>query len=361
MPPPPKRKSAGGTSAISARKKARPVSVTSGGTGGGTAISIGSSRGPQQRAAPRPSSVTSSRVASQEEINALRSDFIAMFSEPQSIASGGVANSELKERLGDEKYRRLVPVINDLLRQNRLEMTKRIGPSSGLRGKNEEEMVYVLISEDLAAKFDSLDMNHKMVYQVIEKGANMGLWVKDIRTQTGMQQQPLNKILKALEGRKLIKQVKSVAAKQKKIFMLFHLQPAKELTGGPWYQGLDFDHDFILQLQSFIMICVRRLNSGKGVTLPEVADTMRTQNISKVQLGLEDVRQLVQTLAYDYKIEQIEGPEGSLEPRFVAAKKMSCMCEFKCWDVVSEDFHFREIEFDDGIILSPHEPHYHTP
>jgi DNA-directed RNA polymerase III subunit RPC6 len=35
-----------------------------------------------------------------------------------------------------------------------------------------------------------------MVYQVIEKAGNLGIWTKDIRTQTNIQQQALNKIFK---------------------------------------------------------------------------------------------------------------------------------------------------------------------
>lgn len=44
----------------------------------------------------------------------------------------------------------------------------------------------------------------------------------------------INKCLKALEQRKLIKAVKSVASSNRKVYMLFELEPSREITGGAW-------------------------------------------------------------------------------------------------------------------------------
>lgn len=56
-------------------------------------------------------------------------------------------------------------------------------------------------------------------YQSIERSGVNGAWTKDIRRETNIQLQALNKIFKALEARRLIKQVKSVNAKAKKLYM----------------------------------------------------------------------------------------------------------------------------------------------
>mmetsp|Transcript_11064 Transcript_11064/g.32821 ORF Transcript_11064/g.32821 Transcript_11064/m.32821 type:complete len:176 (-) Transcript_11064:340-867(-) len=162
-----------------------------------------------------------------------------------------------------------------------------------------------------------------------------------------------------LETRKLVKPVKAVTAKAKKLYMLFGLTPAKEITGGPWYTELEFDHEFISELRTFVMHCVRRLNGGKGVTLAEIAAKMKEANVSRVTLNLEEVQQLMQTLAFDYMIEQ-SGVNRNGEAMFVAARRVTTMCEFKWWDVISPDFHFRTIRFEDGVILAAHEPHHHT-
>jgi len=46
--------------------------------------------------------------------------------------------------------------------------------------------------------------------------------------------QALKKILKNLEGRQLIKSTSSISSKTRKLYLLFDLEPAKEITGGPW-------------------------------------------------------------------------------------------------------------------------------
>jgi DNA-directed RNA polymerase III subunit RPC6 len=111
--------------------------------------------------------------------------------------------------------------------------------------------------------------------------------------------------------------------------MLYDVIPAKEITGGPWYTELEFDHEFISELRIFIVRCVKGLNKGKGVTLAEITDKMKQFSVSRVQLGLEDIQQLIQTLAFDYLIEQSDINEAG-EALFIAAKRVSTMCDFKC-------------------------------
>jgi len=270
--------------------------------------------------------------------------------------SRGVSNAELKSRFGSA-YAQLVPIINDLNRKGRLSMSRSVDPTSS--GGAADELLYHLVSDELASKLAGLDASVRMVYQVIERSGNRGIWTKDIRTQTNIQQQALTKIFKQLETRKLVKPVKAVTAKAKKLYMLYDLTPSKEITGGPWYTELEFDHEFISELRTFVLHCVRRLNGGKGVSLAEIASKMKEANVSRVPLSLEEVGQLMQTLAFDYAIEQ-SGTNRNGEALFVAARRVSTMCDFKWWDVLSPDFHFRTIRFEDGVTLGPHEPHYHT-
>jgi DNA-directed RNA polymerase III subunit RPC6 len=289
----------------------------------------------------------------------LEAEFIAMFSAPEAAAAGGgVTNTSLKARFGDARLPQLATVINALTTKGRLTMSRHATTS---------ELVYSLISEDQASKFEGLDTSARLVYQIIEKSGNMGIWTKDIRTQSNIQQLALNKIFKSLEGRRLIKPTKSVTAKAKKLYMLYDLQPAKELTGGPWYTELEFDHEFIAELRHFILHCVKRLNGGKGVSLQTIMDKMKEANVSKVNLSLEEIRQLVQTLVYDYMVETTAGSggedgagAGAGEELYIAARRVSSMCDFKWWDVLSDDFQYRQVKFEDGVTLAAHEPHHHT-
>lgn len=301
------------------------------------------------------SSPSPSRAAAASGGGNLEAEFIAMFSTPEAAAAGGgVTNTALKIKFGDARLPMLATVINALTTKGRLTMS---------RHATTNELVYSLISEDQASKFEGLDTSARLVYQIIEKSGNMGIWTKDIRTQSNIQQLALNKIFKSLESRRLIKPTKSVTAKAKKLYMLYDLQPAKELTGGPWYTELEFDHEFIAELRHFILHCVKRLNGGKGVSLQTIMDKMKEANVSKVKLSLDEIRQLVQTLVYDYMVETTAGSgagDDGGEELYIAARRVSSMCEFKWWDVLSDDFQYRQIKFEDGVTLTAHEPHHHT-
>ena len=284
----------------------------------------------------------------------LKDRFLALFAQPEYAS--GISNTALKQHFGDAEYRDLVPIINELNQQSKLNMSKSVGS---------KELFYSLLSDDLASKFSGLDAAARMVYQTIEKAGNMGSWTKEIRVQTNIQQNMLTKILKALETRRLIKQVKSVAAKSKKIYMVYDVVPSKQLSGGVWYSDLEFDHEFISKMRSFLLYSIRRINDGKGVTMTELHGLMTQKKVANVDLSLDEVRQLLQTLVFDYLVEEVppdsfSGVENTDEPRFIAARRVSVPCEFQWWDVLETDFGFRAVQFEDGVTLAPHEPHYHT-
>ncbi len=56
-----------------------------------------------------------------------------------------------------------------------------------------------------------------------------------MKIRTNLAQPQITKILKALEGRNLIKSIKSVNNPSRKLYMCYELEPSRELTGGAWY------------------------------------------------------------------------------------------------------------------------------
>lgn len=55
-----------------------------------------------------------------------------------------------------------------------------------------------------------------------------------MKHKTNLQQPQITKILKELENRTLVKAIKPVNQPSKKFYMLFDLEPAREITGGAW-------------------------------------------------------------------------------------------------------------------------------
>lgn len=143
----------------------------------------------------------------------------------------------------------------------------------------------------------------EFVYQCIARAGDRGIWTKDIKIQSGLTQQALMKIYKVLEGRLAIKTVKSIASKSKKMYMLYDIEPAKELTGGPWYTDQDFDHEFIDELRNY---CFGLISTTDSQSVSEITARLVEDNISKVKLTEQDVQQLVRTLELDGKVEKDE-------------------------------------------------------
>ena len=55
------------------------------------------------------------------------------------------------------------------------------------------------------------DLEEKVIFQIIEEAKNKGIWTRDIKNKSNLNQTTLNKVIKALEGKKLIKAVTSVS------------------------------------------------------------------------------------------------------------------------------------------------------
>ena len=350
---PPKRPIA--TAATAAVKRKRTTAVVGPGKKKGVAI-------PSAAASSTSSSSASSSSASINQ--QLYDEFVQLLSKPQ-YKGRGIANSTLKSHF-DVRYPELVPIINDLTRSSRLTMSKHDDDNGGAAGgtTSTSEVYFSLLSMEEATKLHGLDTSSKMVYQVIEASGSRGIWTVDIRIQTNIQQVLLTKIFKQLETRRLIKPIKSVTAKTKKLYMLYDLTPAKEITGGPWYSEYEFDFEFIAELRNFILLCISRMNGGygvgQGVTIQQIMDKMTQANVSRVQLSYADVSQLVQTLILDTIVEQ-HGITDNGDAVYVTAKSdFGWMCDFGWWDVLSPDFHYRGIMFEDGVYLAPHEPHHHS-
>lgn len=197
-----------------------------------------------------------------------------------------------------------VMALNRLLSQTKIDLLK-----SG------STLVYRL--KDSGGSSKGADTQERMVYQVISEAGNKGIWLRDIRFKTNLVMPTLNKILKSLETQKLIKAVKSVSAVKRKVYMLYNLEPDRSITGGTWYSDQDFESEFVevLNQQCFKFLEHKAALAKDSKTEPmvqrnaafvpstEIWKYISELGISKVQLSLEDVEAILNTLVFDGKVE----------------------------------------------------------
>jgi DNA-directed RNA polymerase III subunit RPC6 len=206
--------------------------------------------------------------------------------------------------------------LNRLLSLNKLDLLKSAQLGVVYRLKDPSK----LDPNSLLSNSNS-DMDEKLVYAVIKESTNKGIWIRDISIKTNVKSTALNKALKSLESKKLIKSVQSVNANKKKVYMLFDLEPDRSITGGAWYSGKEFESEFveILNEQCYHYLCEKReqINANAKyandpvlkrnalfATSKEIRDYIKSLGISKVDLSVEDIESILNTLVYDGKVER---------------------------------------------------------
>ena len=145
-----------------------------------------------------------------------------------------------------------------------------------------------------------LDQNHHHIYGLIEDAKDVGIWHKDLKEKSKLQQHVLGPILKLLESKKLIKNVKSIQFKNRKVYMVYEMVPAKEVSGGTFHKDGALDQDLITALREHCMTFVNSQNAAVG--LADVHQWVQQSGFSENQLAEGDVHDIMNTLVLDHKV-----------------------------------------------------------
>jgi len=222
----------------------------------------------------------------------------------------GLPDGVIQLRIPNITAQQRATAINRLLAQAKLDLL-RSGASLLYKARNSANL----------EKIKGATNEETIIYRIIEESGTRGIWVRDIRTQSNLPQAQLNKVLKNLEARKLVKSIKSVGAARKKIYMLFELEPDTAVTGGAFYSDQEVDNQFVDLLNHQ---CLKYLEGkrqfaaekyfadpamrSKASFVPstEVSRHINDLKISKIELTVKDMERVLDTLVYDGKAERYE-------------------------------------------------------
>lgn len=177
-----------------------------------------------------------------------------------------------------------------------------------------------------ASKISKMTKDEAMVYSYIEASGREGIWSKTIKGRTNLHQHIVLRCLKSLESQSFIKSVKSVKHPTRKIYMLYHLTPSIDVTGGPWFTDSELDTEFIDSLLAVVWRfvasksfpnCFSKTSSSKTQetfpatfagypSLNEIMEFIISSGITNVELTTTDLRSLCDVLVHDGKIDRIE-------------------------------------------------------
>ncbi|KAI1797749.1 RNA polymerase Rpc34 subunit-domain-containing protein [Ganoderma leucocontextum] len=184
----------------------------------------------------------------------------------------------------------------------------------------------VVTKKELEVKKD-MSGEEGMILSYIQSAGNEGIWTKHLKAKTELHQTVIDRCLKSLVQKQLIKAVKSVKYPTRKIYMLYHLDPSVEMTGGPWYTDNELDTEFIKLLCSACLRFIRdrstpKQKSGESSsssdqslypisaapaypTAQQVLTFLSKSRITETQLGAEHVEMLLNVLVLDGEVERV--------------------------------------------------------
>lgn len=240
---------------------------------------------------------------------------------------------ELLQLLKYENANELMENAQILLNKGLLKILESDSSSSG--DSKEKTILFAPITEQEAKKVSNMTSDESMVYSHVEAAGREGIWTKTIKAKTNLHQHIVLRCLKSLESQSYIKSVKSVKHPTRKIYMLYHLTPSIDVTGGPWFTDSELDTDFIDSLliviwkfiaQKTFPKCFKKkglipnglkqysyssqLLSNMGSLLPtlnDVSEFITNSGITTIELTLSDVKSLCDVLEFDEKIENVGG------------------------------------------------------
>ena len=126
---------------------------------------------------------------------------------------GGVSDKVLQTAMPEIDNRSRAEAINTLLTSGKIDLFK--SAEKGLLYRFRE--VGTAAGAVGGAKGEGAE--EKLVYRIIEEAGNKGTWIRDIRIKSSLVQTHLNKVIKSLKSKKLIKEVKSVNSTRKLVYM----------------------------------------------------------------------------------------------------------------------------------------------
>jgi predicted transcriptional regulator len=209
-------------------------------------------------------------------------------------AEGGTMSDEKFKKLNSrDSLADLADVINQLLTEGRLH----------LYSNSEKSLHYRLLDNDVREMLKNLSDSDMSVYDAVSESERKGIWIKDLKRKTRLQDKEAKKSLKLLQSRGLIKSVRSIAGKNRRVYMLSKLEPSRDVVGGAWYsEGDDFDGRFVQECNKLVFKCLTEEGPQTAdfiaAWVTNLADTLKLFN-DDTSVGPSDLANLVYAMELD--------------------------------------------------------------
>jgi DNA-directed RNA polymerase III subunit RPC6 len=107
-------------------------------------------------------------------------------------------------------------------------------------------------------RYRNLSDDESIVLSYVEGAAREGIWVKIIRTRSGLPNGNVSQAIKKLETKGYIKPFHSAKHPRQKVYILSTLQPSEDVTGGLFFDAGQVDHPLMEQLMKLAEVYIHR-------------------------------------------------------------------------------------------------------
>ncbi|CAA7392669.1 unnamed protein product [Spirodela intermedia] len=149
-----------------------------------------------------------------------------------------------------------------------------------------------------------LSETERKAYDAIWRKGDMGMWTADLKAEMGLAGNMPTKIINALKGKGLIKDVVNYRNRGRKMVMAAEFEPNNEISGGSWYVDGDLDVEFISVLRP---LCRRAVENGPGgvATLESIASSIRDSRAFKVDCSVQQIGEIMGALVLDGEVLEV--------------------------------------------------------
>lgn len=141
------------------------------------------------------------------------------------------------------------------------------------------------------------------ILNLINSKKDLGIWVRHIKYESKLADVIVNKSVKSLLAKNLIKEVKNIQNKSGKYYMGVEFEPSKEISGGDFYTEGKLDKEFLQVLRK---VCLKYIRLQKVATVEGVLNNLKKERVVTFDISSQQVAEVLNSMVLDNDIMEVK-------------------------------------------------------
>ncbi|TPP64723.1 DNA-directed RNA polymerase III subunit RPC6 [Fasciola gigantica] len=250
------------------------------------------------------------------ETDSLRERILNLFSSTRGV----ITQKHFEKELSDVPLTTILPVLNALQKEGLLDVLV----------NSDRTLSWQLREQSNVDNLRNLtDLEERLVYNAIRKAGENATSVKAISIDTKIPQSRVPRLLKALIGKKMIKELPMATGQKQKVYLLIDLEPSEKIAANTLFAGESgVDGEFVAMLRTACLKYLQDKTSSSShladplerrdssyVSVEEIHRFISNAKLCTVPMTLQDVQCVLDALKYGGELEsRIISERGAFSP-----------------------------------------------